>query len=327
MPSESLQIAFIQYISRLFKEGDFSATYKFAFLNALADICVESGLEERLVIPVRHITEKMIELYWAQARPFSGKDKFLSQNTGIQAAMISRIIAVQDTGVSLGAFKRDKEGFNKFVTAVNSFVVTGPLWRLQILSDTPEEFLYKKYNGNQSIQLNSHIQQCFHIYYDLVISLTRDRWQQKIRSIPINYDLVGKKGDLENFLFGLQRKSLNKAREVYRDIQQGQCFYCRKSLEDEVAVDHFIPWARYPNDLGHNFVLAHTSCNSRKKDFLPSLSHFEHWKMQNIEKHGDEISERLAAYFLCDAGRSLSVVDWAYKVNAGKLWVSGGRFE
>lgn len=103
----------------MFKDGDFSAIYKFAFLNALADICIESGLEERLVIPVRHITEKMIELYWEQARPFFGKDKFLYQNAGTQAAMIPRIIAVQDTGVSLGAFKRDKVGFNKFVTAVN----------------------------------------------------------------------------------------------------------------------------------------------------------------------------------------------------------------
>ncbi len=29
-------------------------------------------------------------------------------------------------------------------------------------------------------------------------------------------------------------------------------------------IDHFIPWSRYPIDLGHNFVLAHAGCNSAK---------------------------------------------------------------
>jgi len=28
------------------------------------------------------------------------------------------------------------------------------------------------------------------------------------------------------------------------------------SRRGEPVVDHFVPWARYPLDLGHNFVLA-----------------------------------------------------------------------
>ena len=31
-------------------------------------------------------------------------------------------------------------------------------------------------------------------------------------------------------------------------------------------IDHFIPWPRYPIDLGHNFVLAHAGCSSAKAD-------------------------------------------------------------
>ena len=87
-----------------------------------------------------------------------------------------------------------------------------------------------------------------------------------------------------------------------RNIQQGQCFYCEKSPQGDAAVDYCISWARYSNDLRHNFMLSHKSCNSRKKDYLPSLVRLERWKAQNIELQEDEISERLAAYFLCDAG-------------------------
>jgi hypothetical protein len=37
-------------------------------------------------------------------------------------------------------------------------------------------------------------------------------------------------------------------------------------------VDHFIPWSRYPADLGHNFVLAHDRCINAKSDYLAAYS-------------------------------------------------------
>lgn len=38
------QIDFISYIQRLLQEGDFSSTYKFAFLHTLADIRIEKRI-------------------------------------------------------------------------------------------------------------------------------------------------------------------------------------------------------------------------------------------------------------------------------------------
>ena len=37
------QLAFLNKIQRLFAEGDFTASYKYALLIAIADIAVESG--------------------------------------------------------------------------------------------------------------------------------------------------------------------------------------------------------------------------------------------------------------------------------------------
>ena len=48
------------------------------------------------------------------------------------------------------------------------------------------------------------------------------------------------------------------------------------------AVDHFIPWRRYPLDLGHNFVLAHSSCNSSKGDPLAAVPHLRRWHERNV---------------------------------------------
>jgi 5-methylcytosine-specific restriction endonuclease McrA len=74
--------------------------------------------------------------------------------------------------------------------------------------------------------------------------------------------------DLSTLLFDRGRSNLEVCRLILRDVHRGQCFYCRQTLKNAGEVDHFIPWSRYPTDLGHNFVLAHPGCNNAKSDFV-----------------------------------------------------------
>ena len=74
--------------------------------------------------------------------------------------------------------------------------------------------------------------------------------------------------DLSEFLFGAERSGLRSIADGLLDLQRGACFYCAGKLRESGEVDHFIPWSRYPLDLGHNFVLAHASCNRDKRDML-----------------------------------------------------------
>ena len=101
-------------------------------------------------------------------------------------------------------------------------------------------------------------------------------------------------------------------------------------MKNDVEVDHFIPFARYANDLGHNFVAAHRACNNNKRDFLAAQQHRERWHNQNLVINSQTISKELSAYFHCDVDKSLSVSNWAYQVaqaNSAKLWVKKGYFE
>ena len=90
------QLDFIAYIQRMLVEGDFSATYKFALLHAIADVCVEQPLlseQSELVIELPTLADKLITLYWHHAMPFSsehtGESALLKQNTGAQSKVIS----------------------------------------------------------------------------------------------------------------------------------------------------------------------------------------------------------------------------------------------
>jgi hypothetical protein len=71
-PSAEAQLAFLAKLQRLFAEGDFTATYKFALLISLADLAVEVGADDGSELPLsnRQIAERFVQLYWRHAIPY-----------------------------------------------------------------------------------------------------------------------------------------------------------------------------------------------------------------------------------------------------------------
>jgi len=110
------------------------------------------------------------------------------------------------------------------------------------------------------------------------------------------------------------------------DVQKRECFYCGSRMGSTAAVDHFIPWSRYQMDLGHNFVLAHASCNGQKSDRLASYRHLEEWCIRN-ESHHSGLSERFESQGIFH-GLAVSnrVALWAYDQSAStgsRVWEQG----
>lgn len=135
--------------------------------------------------------------------------------------------------------------------------------------------------------------------------------------------------DLGTFLFDQERSSLEAYKNILIDVQERQCFYCHNDLHRSMDVDHFIPWSRYPTDLGHNFVLAHPSCNNAKSDYLAAEQHLQLWAERNRSR-SDEMAERLQdAGLPSDSLASLRITEWAYeqveKAN-GQVWLNNAVF-
>jgi len=90
-------------------------------------------------------------------------------------------------------------------------------------------------------------------------------------------------------------------------------------------VDHFIPWSRYPTDLGHNFVLADSSCNNQKRDLLAALPHLKRWRRRNVER-GPELVEYFDELSICyNLEGSHQVALWAYQqaeIVGANVWLS-----
>jgi len=287
-PSSEDQIEFLVKIQRLFSEGSFVATYKFALLQALADLSVEKGdySGETLPIKTKEIAEKFIQHYWRQALPFispSGQEVMvLKQNTGQQAAVINLIESARERyDGSLTRVKRDNTSWQRLVNETDSVVRKMPLWKLQTIGNEDVEFLYENRGKGAEIELLSGVAYNFRKFYSLIQDLIRGAWVRHIRSIRGNEQVLGESADLQEYLFGSERENLDIYREFLMDMQGGECFYCNKTIRGSSDVDHFIPWVKYPVDLGHNFVLAGSCCNRKKSDYLAAESHLENWFERN----------------------------------------------
>lgn len=78
------------------------------------------------------------------------------------------------------------------------------------------------------------------------------------------------------------------------------------------AVDHFIPWSMYPSDIGHNFVLADSSCTYQKSNLLASNKFLHKWQERNEEQNLIIVDRISMLGFLTDKEKSHKVAEWAY---------------
>ncbi len=322
------QLAFLNKIQRLFAEGDFSASYKYALLIAIADIAVESGTDDDqpLTIPHRRLGGKFIELYWQQSAPFRG-DGVLIQNNGTQAAVISQIVQFRSqTQAATVNAARSAVGFKSLLTKVTRIVVDKPVFHIQNLGGIRDQFLFE--SSADSITLLPGVAYCLRRFQPLIQQLARSHWVDHIKRNKQNIALLGQDNDLESFLFETSRQSLVIVQTGLRKISN-KCFYCGKSVT-EADVDHFIPHSLYPRDLAHNFVLADPACNRSKSDTLAAKAHLHRW-LEFVQSNADNLSQiGHDAGIMADEGSMDSVARWGYAnavAGGGQGWIKSAQYE
>jgi 5-methylcytosine-specific restriction endonuclease McrA len=331
-PTPADQIQFLQQIQRILQEGSFVASYKFALLHSIADLCVRKGDDsgDPLTLSTTELAEGFVELYWRQTAPYPASEpSVLHQNTGRQAAIVSRISeARQSYGGSLARFQEREGEWKRLLREIERTVCVMPLWRLQTIGNEDVEFLYENRRRGRSITLKEGVAYCFRAFYPMLSEMLEGAWAQFVRRQ--NRQLLGSRADLRSFLFGTDRSALSRFRPILHEVQEGSCFYCSRRVPAESDVDHFIPWRRYPTDLGHNFVLAHRGCNNAKRDQLAAERHLARWRERN-ELRSDELAARFdATNILHDLGASLHVARWAYGQAyraGGHAWLEGDQLE
>jgi len=341
----------------LLEEGGFAATYKYAVLLAIMDVCMERTSANGLApdtITTRQLAERVTELYWPHSLPYitRGHDKVLLQNTArnAQAVVISRItkfreLYAPDPGVPISrARSATGNRFETLLRFVEWKLIEMPLPRLQHIGHHEDRFLYK-INWDRSIKprlvkayqrgdndefdnrimLRPSVGEHLVSLHGLLRPIIHRRWAAMVARINRLEE-----ARLESFLFGEERISMEPVRNLLKEIQRGRCFFCHKDIRGAAEVDHFIPWARYPDNGLDNLVLTHALCNQAKRHYLACEDHVERWVDRFSDREYNEIIASGARSLSWDRNieRTLGIGRAIYlRLPAhANLWISGKDF-
>lgn len=337
-PGAEAQLIFLQKIQRLFSEGDFTATYKFALLMALADLSVRQGRDtgDQLALSLVDIAEEFIRYYWPQTVPYvsgaeGGQSGLLVQNNGQQAAVVKVLAGLRASGITTLADAKRHPDWSATLSVVARTVLQMPVTYLQNVAGEPDHFLFDPPRSVRApLVLKPGIAYCLRRFHGFINELAKAAWVNHVRGNRRNQPIIGPVHELEDFMFGTPRRLLQPVAEVLRPLQGNTCFYCGGRIGSAAEVDHFISWARYPQDTAHNFVLAHRACNNDKRDLLAGCQHLDHWIERNA-RYGEEIAGHLGRLgFIADTDASNEVARWAYRQGldmGAHGWVARGQTE
>jgi hypothetical protein len=322
---------------------------------ALLDLCLENTSKTGAppeTLTTWQLAQKIVELYWPHSAPYEGK-AVLKQNAGkpgSQAEILGAIRRFRERSVPepsaplARARGQAPKPFEVLVRFVEWKLIEMPLPRLQVVGTQLDPFLYTiswdqgvryqavtRYQRGEAGGFDNRMALCPRIGEHLVQlnGLLRPfihrQWARKVAQLNRLEE-----ARLEEFLFGAERITTEPVRPALQELQNQQCFYCdgplRKTRGWEPVVDYFIPWARYPDNGIENLVVAHTHCNSAKRDFLAAPDHVRRWRHRAAAR-ADQLSGIAArARWDRDPGKTESVARAIYLrlPDGAKLWLRQG---
>ena len=342
-------IGFAEKMLGLLDEGRFTATYKYAVLLGLMDLCIEnttaSGAPPNMVT-TNQLAEKVLEMYWPHT---SGATVYV-QNVGqkTQAEILSDISkfrsrhALDPSATLFQSRTSAPDAFDLLLRRIEWKLIEMPLPRVQIIGNSPDTFIYdigwdtsiKRSDidhraFSREIRFRPSVSEYLVQLNGLLRPLIQRKWAAMVARLNRLED-----ARLERVLFGFDRIATTKVRAALWEVQERRCFYCsdRISSPDGGEVDHFIPWARYPDNGIHNFVVADTRCNGNKRDFLAASYHVKRWVTrfdlgESLWSDLKMIAER--ELWEQQPARTIGVARATYLhlPNGAKLWIAKKDFE
>nr|WP_318001030.1 HNH endonuclease domain-containing protein [uncultured Faecalibacillus sp.] len=268
-------------------------TYKLAWSRAIIELCFEtSQLDKQVTFTFQHIVKKMIKYYWNQTyffhldqSPNKKKIPVLVQNVN---HLIELYESIQHTHTPVWfdkaetVLKHEKQ-YYKIISESAKTLKNDFSWRFK-LANNKEYNLYYLDKNCMFISLTKQQVLLLKEYSFVLSQLINFKWTQLLEKFNHSPRIASKvKGISDNTI---KRSSLAKYKNILLKSNNYQAidFYIGKVLkENDISVDHVIPWSFMYSDDIWNLVLTRKSNNSSKSNSIPSQTTIESLKERNSQ--------------------------------------------
>ena len=269
-------------------------TYKLAWGRAIVECnakgnCVE--LNDNVVIDLKDIAECMLKYYWNQMFFFNLK----------QSPYVNKVPKICVYTEDLNNHYREKENTNipvwfnvgqskivmdkeytKTINCIKKVLPENVAWRFMNIQGKPI-LIYMLDIANGVILLNKEDSISLKEYGNILTKLLNFKWAQLLEKFNYAPRIVEKINGISELR--IRRNNLTKYRnELIKQYSISPVdFYTGRELtNDNISIDHVIPWSFMYSDDIWNLVITSKSNNSTKSNSIPSEYSIDRLKKRNI---------------------------------------------
>lgn len=274
-------------------------TYKLAWGRALVECIyyqrykVEDG---KAIVSLNDIAKCMLKYYWNQTfffalrqSPYEDKSPVVVQITN---QLISRFVELNGSLIPVWFDKAEEKLGDELEVAVKKVadrLHENVSWRFKRVDDEVLEiYEYDNINRSKYVFFKKEDAELLKEYALVISKLLNYKWAQLLEKYNYAPKIVNKVNSISEAK--LRRESLTKYKnELMKQFADGVAidFYSGKPLDDnDISVDHVIPWSFIYSDDIWNLVLTSKSNNSSKSNSIPSEEVIEKLKQRNIKLVG-----------------------------------------
>ena len=269
---------YIKELTMLIRDGDMQNTYKMAWARAIVETCVLD--ESQSVIHFDVLSEKIFEYYWNQSIFFQlEQSPNPHKRPEIHQIVLEQINQYQFNNDNQPKYFSKVRDVDVPVTKISNILKKDVSWRFLLLNRI-ESSVYELDKKNKTITVK--YPQLIKEYSDILFELINYRWTQKLEEF--NHSPRISKKVLGTDRERVSRNNLSKFRK-YLDVEnpERRCFFTDKVLsDDDLSIDHVLPWSYLYSDDLWNLVYVDRSHNSSKSNRIPSEEVIQRLEDRNI---------------------------------------------
>ena len=270
---------YIKDLCEVIQNGDMENTYKMVWIRSIVETCVLNPSSRE--IHFDELSQKIFGYYWNQTIFFDlEQSPNPKKRPEIYQIVVEEIYRYQTRfGYQPVWFSRIENKLTIPVQRLSSIVKKDVCWRFPKVGQTTYD-LYELDRDNRTIKV--YRPDLIIQYSNVLFDLINYRWTQKLEEFNhaprISKKVMGT--DRER----ITRSSLAKYKR-YLDLENPNhiCFQTGKKIEDNnLSIDHVIPWSYLFSDDLWNLVYVDKSFNSSKGNKVPSEAMINKLEERNL---------------------------------------------